>query len=331
MNYSHFVGIDVSKLTFDASILDPEENELAHRKFKNNPSGIQEMIDWAKAFQADISSTLFCAENMGCYAHQLSMASLEMKFNLALACPLSIKKSLGLQRGKNDRIDARRIAEYAYVHQRQLKTFELPEDDLVKVRDMLNLRGVFVKYKVSVTKLIETAEYHYTKEGESPCLSTLKAELEETTAKIKHVEKEISEIMSANVSVSANYSLVQSIVGIGQINAATIIVMTENFTKFDNPRKFACYCGVAPFEHTSGTSIRGKTRTSKLAAKDIKVLLTRAAITAMVHDPQIKTYYARKVAEGKHKASVINAIRAKIIYRCFAVVKRQTPFVKLMA
>ena len=196
---------------------------------------------------------------------------------------------------------------------------------------MLNLRGVFVKYKVSVTKLIETAEYHYTEEGESPCLSTLKAELEDITAKIKHIEKEISEIMSANVSVSANYSLIQSIVGIGQINAATIIVMTENFTKFDNPRKFACYCGVAPFEYTSGTSIQGKTRTSKLAAKDLKALLTRAAITAMIHDPQIKSYYARKVAEGKHKASVINAIRAKIIYRCFAVVKRQIPYVKLMA
>ena len=202
MNYSHFVGIDVSKLTFDASILDSEENELAHRKFRNSLSGIQEMLDWAMSFQADISSTLFCAENIGCYAHQLSVASLEKKFNLALACPLSIKKSLGLQRGKNDRIDARRIAEYAYVHQRQLKAFQLPDDDLVKVRDMLNLRGVLVKYKVSVTKLIETAEYHYTQAEESPCLPGLKAELEEVTAKIKHIEREISEIMAANVSVS---------------------------------------------------------------------------------------------------------------------------------
>ena len=64
MNYSHFVGIDVSKLTFDASILDSEENELAHRKFRNSLSGIQEMLDWAMSFQADISSTLFCAEKI---------------------------------------------------------------------------------------------------------------------------------------------------------------------------------------------------------------------------------------------------------------------------
>lgn len=64
MNYSHFVGIDVSKQTLDASILDSEENELSHMKFKNSSSGIQEMLDWAKSFRADISSTLFCAENM---------------------------------------------------------------------------------------------------------------------------------------------------------------------------------------------------------------------------------------------------------------------------
>lgn len=331
MNYSHFVGIDVSKLALDASILDSEKNELAHRKFKNSISGIQEMLDWVAAFQADTNSILFCAENMGCYVHLLSMSSLEKNFNLALACPLSIKKSLGLQRGKNDRIDARRIAEYAFVHHRKLTTFHLPDEDLVKVRDMLNFRTAFVKHKVTMTKLIETSEYHNTKTGESPCLSMLRAELDEVVTKIKNIENEISEIMSANASIATNYSLIQSIVGIGQVNAATIIVMTENFTKFENPRKFACYCGVAPFEHTSGTSIRGKTRTSKLAAKNLKVLLTRAAITAMVHDPQIRAYYARKVAEGKHKASVINAIRAKIIYRCFAVVRRQTPFVKLMA
>ena len=331
MNYSHFVGIDVSKMTFDASILDSEEQESGHRRFRNDTAGIQEMLDWTASFNIDINQTLFCAENMGCYVHQLSVSSLEKKFRLALASPLSIKKSMGLQRGKSDRIDARRIAEYACVHQRKLAPFQLPDPELVKVRDLLNLRAVFVKHKVSITKLAETAEYHNAKDDSGQVVRMLKDELADVTDKIKETERKISEMMSGNASIASNYSLIQSIIGIGQINAAVIITVTDNFRKFDNPRKFACYCGVAPFEHTSGTSIRGKTRTSKLAAKDLKVLLTRAAITAMVHDPQIRTYYLRKVSEGKHKASVINAIRAKIIYRCFAVVKRQTPFVKLMA
>ena len=117
--------------------------------------------------------------------------------------------------------------------------------------------------------------------------------------------------------------------GIGIINAIVLLCVTDNFQRFDNPRKFACYCGVAPFEHTSGISIRGKTQTSSLANKEVKVYLTRAAITAISWDPQMKAYYKRKIAEGKHKASVINAVRAKIIARSFAVIRRQTPFVTL--
>ncbi|MDC7150069.1 IS110 family transposase, partial [Parabacteroides johnsonii] len=69
--------------------------------------------------------------------------------------------------------------------------------------------------------------------------------------------------------------------------------------------------------------------TSPLANKEVKVYLTRAAITAISWDPQMKAYYKRKIAEGKHKASVINAVRAKIIARSFAVIRRQTPFVTL--
>ena len=88
--------------------------------------------------------------------------------------------------------------------------------------------------------------------------------------------------------------------------------------------------GLLPFEHTSGISIRGKTQTSPLANKEVKVYLTRAAITAISWDPQMKAYYKRKIAEGKHKASVINAVRAKIIARSFAVIRRQTPFVTLV-
>lgn len=316
----------MSKMTFDASILDSEEQESGHRRFRNDTAGIQEMLDWTASFNIDINQTLFCAENMGCYVHLLSVSSLEKKFRLALASPLSIKKSMGLQRGKSDRIDARRIAEYACVHQRKLAPFQLPDPELVKVRDLLNLRAVFVKHKVSITKLAETAEYHNAKDDSGQVVRMLKDELADVTDKIKETERKISEMMSGNASIASNYSLIQSIIGIGQINAAVIITVTDNFRKFDNPRKFACYCGVAPFEHTSGTSIRGKTRTSKLAAKDLKVLLTRAAITAMVHDPQIRTYYLRKVSEGKHKASVINAIKGKDHLQVLCSGQTQDPF-----
>ena len=80
---------------------------------------------------------------------------------------------------------------------------------------------------------------------------------------------------------------------------------------------------------TSIKGVRGGCHTSSMANRDIKVQLNRSALIAIRCDPQLKAYYERKVAEGKHKFSVLNAVRAKIAARCFAVVRRGTPYVAL--
>jgi transposase len=98
---------------------------------------------------------------------------------------------------------------------------------------------------------------------------------------------------------------------------------------FKNWRKFACYCGVAPFEYKSGSSIKGRTRVSHLANKKIKALLNMAALTAKKNDMEMRAYYDKKVKEGKNKMLVLNSIRCKIISRAFAVIQRNTPFVNV--
>lgn len=54
------------------------------------------------------------------------------------------------------------------------------------------------------------------------------------------------------------------------------------------------------------------------------------AISAIQHNPEMKTYYQKRVSLGKNKMSTINIIRNKLIARIFAVVKRQTPYVNTM-
>ena len=117
----------------------------------------------------------------------------------------------------------------------------------------------------------------------------------------------------------------------GNITAIKCILETDNFTKFDNPRKFNCHCGLAPFKYQSGSSIRGKTKTSPLCDKSLKSILFKAACSAIQHDPQLKNYYLRKIEEGKHKLSVINAVASKIVLRIFAVSKRDQNYVKIYA
>jgi transposase len=150
--------------------------------------------------------------------------------------------------------------------------------------------------------------------------------MEVLTVEIKEIEAEIKKIIDADESLRVNYELMTSVVGIGFATAVHVLIATENFTRFTDPRKFNCYCGVAPFEHTSGSSIRGKTRVSHLANKKLKSLLTMAAISAVRFDPELKLKYEQKLKEGKAKMSALNIIRVKLIERMFAVIRKQTKY-----
>ena len=181
----------------------------------------------------------------------------------------------------------------------------------MRLQGWIIIRDNLVKQKVSSIKLLATFSQMAKLANVTEAISFLEEQLKSIKEKILEVEEDMEQLIAVSTSLYTNYLLLRSIKGIGIINAIVLLYVTDNFQRFDNPRKFACYCGVAPFEHTSGISIWGKTQTSSLANKEVKV------------------YLKRKIAEGKHKASVINAVRAKIIARSFAVIRRQTPFVTL--
>src|SRR3569623_629623 len=129
--------------------------------------------------------------------------------------------------------------------------------------------------------------------------------MEVLTVEIKETEAEIKKLIDKDEELASNYELITSVVGIGFATAVHVLIATENFTRFNDHRKFNCYCGVAPFEHTSGSSIRGKTRVRHLANKKLKSLLTMAAISAVRFDPELKLKYEQKVQEGKAKMSAL--------------------------
>lgn len=150
--------------------------------------------------------------------------------------------------------------------------------------------------------------------------------LQMLSEQIKTITSKIEKLLESEQELLTTYKLLTSVAGIGFATAVHLIITTENFKRFTDVRKLACYSGVAPFENSSGKSIRGKTKTSHLANKKLKSLLTMAAISAIQHDPDLKTKYEQKLAEGKAKMCVLNIIRFKLIERAFSVVKRKTPY-----
>ncbi|QQR84816.1 MAG: IS110 family transposase [Flavobacteriales bacterium] len=138
----------------------------------------------------------------------------------------------------------------------------------------------------------------------------------------------IKEVIAAEPEHQRIYDLLLSIDGVGPVLAAHLLALTEGFLRFKTARELACHAGVAPFEYSSGSSIRGKTRVSKQAQPTLKYLLHMAAVGCTARKGELQDYWKRKVAEGKHKMSVLNAIRNKLIHRICAVIERGTPFVR---
>ncbi len=325
MNYKWFVGIDVSKKTLDVALYRKElQNKSPHCKIPNNSNGFKLLLNWLSEHSVKPKYTLFCMESTGVYSAVISDLICK-KADCCVESPLHIKRSLGLTRGKSDKIDAFQISRFCYLHRDELTPQKPTSQSMQLLRCLINERERLVKMRQIDKTIVKELNY----EENRRCIARAKNRIDVISEDIIQVEQEILITLKQDLNIKRNYDLATSVTGIGMVNAIMFILYTNNFDSIKDPRKYACYSGVAPFEHSSGTSILGKTRVSKLSNKRIKVNLTNGARSAIINDPELKLYYKRKTDQGKEHGTVMNAIKFKLITRVFATVKRGTPYVKL--
>ena len=327
--FQFFVGIDVSKLKLDVCLRNVDHPDwFVHQVVTNDVKGIREMIKWLKKWITD-QSVLFCLEHTGVYAMPVCCYLSEAKFDYCLVAGRLIQKSLGLKRGKSDKVDAKDIARFARLHHRELELTQLPEKNLLRLKVLLSHRDRLLKAK----KMFEVAsgemEPFLDKAIAGDVIKDSGSVVNHLMKKVEKIEQLISKLIASDEKLNQTNQLLQSIPGVGDQLATHMIVYTRCFTSFKTWRQFACYAGVAPFEYTSGSSIHGRSKVSHLANKKMKSLLHMSAIVSVKYDPEIKNFYTRKKAEGKNSMLVINAVRNKLLSRMFAVVHRGTPFVQL--
>lgn len=326
MKFKSYVGIDVSKLKLDVFI----KEKQVHRMFKNDTNGFGILTQWLQdQAQVPLDSIIVCFEHTGLYSMSLALYLEEKKIPFSMIPALEIKRSLGITRGKNDFVDSKRIAEFAYRFNDKISVTKLPMADIRNIHFLLTLRDRLANNLRGYTVSRNELQKSLGSKNFPEVFSTYEQMITYLKGEIKKMEKVIKSIIMDNKELRASLELAVSVKGIGFVIASHLIVYTHNFTRFDNWRKFACYSGIAPFEYQSGTSVHGKTQVSSIANKRVKTLLHLAAICAIHTDTELREYYSRRLAEGKTRMSVINIVRNKLIARVFAVVKRGTPFVDI--
>jgi transposase len=318
-----FIGVDVSKHTLDVAV----HGSRDHCRVTNDSDGFKKLRAYLKVSGIEAHNCWFVLEHTGGYEYRFIQFCFSRSLRFTRVPGLEVKRSLGLQRGKNDKIDARRLATYGSEKRERLCAEKPSSPAIDRMRRLLRERSNYVKHqKALAVSLSETSFMRGMKATDSIAKRTNKI-VNEIERCIAQVEAELHALVAEHEALCRNFELLTSITGIGDVNAWTTLAYTQNFAHFANGRKYAAYCGLAPYEHSSGL-FKGKGRTSSIANHEIKALLNNAAKSAIQWEPELNAYYKRREAMGKHHLSIMNEVMFKLVLRMFAVVKNGTHYVK---
>jgi len=325
--FQTFIGIDISKLSLDVSVIyagDPVK--AVSYKVSNDSKGLMGLIGQMKQKGIALEDTLFVCENTGIYTTPLMTVLGSQKLHYWVVAAIEIKRSQGLSRGKSDKADAKTIALYGLTHQHKYQPSALPQTSLQQLKLLFTQREKIQK-AIALFEQTKENEGYLPKEVYAVVKKLNQQQIGHLQRALAKIDVQMLDIVKQDDALQKQQVLLTSVPGIGKQTAFYLIITTRSFTCFDNWRQLACYAGVAPFEHSSGTSVRGRTKVSDIADKKMKSLLQMCVLSAVKCDKEIKAYYEKKKAEGKPGMLVMNNVRAKLLARAFAVVKRGTPFV----
>lgn len=328
--YIIFIGVDISKKWIDVALLiDGKKDNLPHRRFDQTQTGYQAFLKWIKTY-AKVSKMLVCMEHTGIYTLSFCYFLEAQKIAFTLEDPKQINRNSGIRRGKNDQADSKAIAEYAYRFEDKLnQSRQLPNPLLIKVQTLLSLRARLVKYKLGLSITSNELKTCVPLDLVENTVDFSEQITTRMSQQIKTIMKQIKQLIFSDKELKAQYDLLHSIIGIGEVIIPYLLVYTNGFSAFKSPRRFASYIGIVPFKDKSGTSLDLPAKVSSISNRRLKVLMSTATIVAIQHDPQIKAYYNRSLERGKKEGWIYNAIKNKMVHRIFAVMRRGTPYVKL--
>lgn len=322
----HFIGIDVSKLTIDvAIIINNDIGKIIQLVFANDHKGFKELKNFLSKEKISFQETVFCMEHTGYYSKQLSRFVIAQQGNLWMEMSLKIIRSLGVQRGKNDKLDAKRIALFAQRNQQDFVPCNLPRLIVENLKTLLMLREKLINSKTALVVPVKELT-SVDKAAGKMALKAISKALQAIKSNIDTLDLQIDELITSDKELVEKFKIVTSVPGVARITFCYLVYFTNEFKNYTEGKQLACYCGVVPFEYTSGSSVRGKPKVHNMANKKMKKLLHTAALCAVTYYSEFKQYYERKIEEGKPKMLILNNVRNKIVLRIAAVLKNNQPY-----
>jgi transposase len=311
------LGIDIAKLKFNVCLINLN-GKLKHKVFPNNSTGFEQLKQWLS--KQGVERVHACMEATGTYGGALSLFLHQAGHTVSVINPAAIKAfaQSRLSRTKTDKVDAELIARFCQV-QTPPAWKPLPQE----VRELQAL----VRRLESLIEM-RVAEENRLSSGITVAMVRRSVEdlLAHLNEQIKRTEELIRSHINNHPTLKRRSELLDSIPGIAESTAAALLAEITDIKQYKSARQVAAYAGLVPRERQSGTSMRGRTRLSKIGNARLRRVLYFPAITALRCSPFFQAWAKGLQERGKSKMSVICAVMRKLIHLAYGVLKTGKPF-----
>jgi transposase len=303
---SHFVGIDVSKEWLDCYLLPGKQ----YLQCENNTDGFEQLDQWLRAHGASTSETVICMENNGMYDDRLLQALDHHQWQCAVEKTTVLEKVTPDHHRKDDRYDAMLLAEYASRFTDKLHIWKPKGEQIERLRQLYSERRRLVVQKAAVqSKFSQSDQLTVVSETVQACWDEQLGVYQQL---IDTLEQHMHQIVSGHAGLHRYWELLISIPGVGNVTAWLWLIKFYGQQKL-NSKKIASRFGFAPHSKRSGSSVRGKTRSSGHGTAQMRQCMGLAARAASTHYKQFRSYKERKLEEGKLWPVIRNNLVNKLI------------------
>lgn len=304
-------GIDISKSVFDVYC-----EATGHIQLNNDEKGF-------KSFLKTLPKTaLVVMEATGYYHYRFAQFLHKKGVSVSVVNPLSVKRfiQMKLTKIKTDKSDAKAIYEYGIMN--DLPIYSALTDVQAECLQLFRLLDTYLKKRTQTKNKLHgedvlgiPSKYVY---------KSLQRDLKHLNKEVQGIELRLLELVKQDQQ--HQLTLLKSIPGMGVKTALFLIVITDGFKKFETASQLCSYVGITPIIRESGSSVRGRSRISKVGNKKLRNLLFLCAFSACKQNKACRDIYERIVAKGKSKKLALIAVANKLLKQAFAIAKSGLPY-----
>ena len=326
-NIKFFIGVDISAEYITVSALSKKDGKVeSFENFENNANGFQSLLAEFQSHKITAKNSIVCMEATGVYGESLAYYLVGKNFKLVIENPYKIKRAFDISPKKTDKIDSKRIAEYASRFTDKL-TFWGPRSQILEeIRIFLSQREQITKQKTSLNNALKALQKKFHKSEKA--LKLYEDMINNCNTQIKYIDKEIESLINSEPEYKQIIENLKTVPGVGNVLAVHMMVVTEGFEAHLNAKEIGSYLGIVPLPYESGSSIRRRTSSSGVGPSIVRKLLYLSSMSSRRYDENMKKYFFRKVAEGKSKRLVLNNIANKLIKLLIALIISKKPYIK---